>query len=179
MVSKFCLICGSTYNCQTLCLGARPRYNPVVDENFKKSTKQTNKALMLGAYSATVILCAAVFSFINVNNVNNEITTTRTIKSCLWRQKSLCFLLNFPATELLLKFPLLHLTHTPHTQSNCPHTRQRPATPHIFFFTQHNRPDRATHSSVIHFFTFAGKENAVQHQSSRIDSSKSRTSRTY
>ena len=30
-------------NCQTLCLGARPRYNLVVDEDVKKPTKQTNK----------------------------------------------------------------------------------------------------------------------------------------
>ena len=35
-------LCGSTLNCQTLCLGARPRYNLVVDEDVKKPTKQTN-----------------------------------------------------------------------------------------------------------------------------------------
>ena len=28
-------------NCQTLCLGARPRYNLVVDEDVKKPNKQT------------------------------------------------------------------------------------------------------------------------------------------
>ena len=36
MVSQLCLMCGSTQNCQTLCLGARPRYNLVVDEDVKK-----------------------------------------------------------------------------------------------------------------------------------------------
>ena len=30
-------------NCQTLCLGARPRYNLVIDEDVKKPNKQTNK----------------------------------------------------------------------------------------------------------------------------------------
>ena len=43
MVSQLCLLCGSTYNCQTLCLGARPRYNLVVDEDFKKPTQPTNQ----------------------------------------------------------------------------------------------------------------------------------------
>ena len=43
MVSQLCLICGSTYNCQKFCLGARPRYNLVVDEDIKKPTKQTDK----------------------------------------------------------------------------------------------------------------------------------------
>ena len=38
MVSPPCLVCGSTYNCQTLCLGVRPRYNLVVDEDVKKPT---------------------------------------------------------------------------------------------------------------------------------------------
>ena len=42
-VYQLCLICGSTLNCQTLCLGARPRYNLVVDEDVKKPTNQTNK----------------------------------------------------------------------------------------------------------------------------------------
>ena len=42
MVSQPCLMCGSTQNFQTLCLGARPRYNLVVDEDVKKPNKQTN-----------------------------------------------------------------------------------------------------------------------------------------
>ena len=37
MVSQLCLMCGSTLNC----LGARPRYNLVVDEDIKKPTNQT------------------------------------------------------------------------------------------------------------------------------------------
>ena len=37
MVSQLYLMCGST-----LCLGARPRYNLVVDEDVKKANKQTN-----------------------------------------------------------------------------------------------------------------------------------------
>ena len=40
MVFQLCLMCGSTLNCQTLCLGARPRYNLVVDEDVKKPTRQ-------------------------------------------------------------------------------------------------------------------------------------------
>ena len=43
MVFLLCLVCGSTYNCQTLCLGARLRHSIVVDEDVKKPTKQTNK----------------------------------------------------------------------------------------------------------------------------------------
>ena len=41
MVSQLCLMCGSTLNCQTLCLGARPRYSLVVDEDVKKPTNQS------------------------------------------------------------------------------------------------------------------------------------------
>ena len=40
MVSQLCLMCGSTLNCQTLCLGARPRYNLVVEVDVKKPTNQ-------------------------------------------------------------------------------------------------------------------------------------------
>ena len=40
-------MCGSMSNCQTLCLGARPRYNLVVDEDVKKPTKQTKKWSLL------------------------------------------------------------------------------------------------------------------------------------
>ena len=43
MVSQLCLMCGSTLNCQTLCLGARPRYSLVVDEDVKKPTNQPNQ----------------------------------------------------------------------------------------------------------------------------------------
>ena len=40
LVSQLCLMCGSTLNCQTLCLAARPRYSLVVDEDVKKPTNQ-------------------------------------------------------------------------------------------------------------------------------------------
>ena len=40
MVFQLCLVCGSTLNFQTLCLGACPRYNLVVDEDVKKPTNQ-------------------------------------------------------------------------------------------------------------------------------------------
>ena len=40
MVSQLCLMCGSTLNCQTLCLGARPWYSLVVDKDVKKPTNQ-------------------------------------------------------------------------------------------------------------------------------------------
>ena len=40
LVSQLCLMCGSTLNCQTLSLGARPRYSLVVDEDVKKPTNQ-------------------------------------------------------------------------------------------------------------------------------------------
>ena len=43
MVSQLCLMRGSTLNCQTLCLGARPRYSLVVDEDVKKPTNQPTK----------------------------------------------------------------------------------------------------------------------------------------
>ena len=43
MVSQLCLMSGSTSNCQTLCLGARLRYNLVDDEDVKKPTKQTKQ----------------------------------------------------------------------------------------------------------------------------------------
>ena len=45
MVSQLCLMCGSTLNCQTLCLGARPRYSLVVDEDVKKPINQPTKIL--------------------------------------------------------------------------------------------------------------------------------------
>ena len=45
MVSQLCVMCGSTLNCQTLCLGARPRYNLVVDEDVKKPTNQPTNQL--------------------------------------------------------------------------------------------------------------------------------------
>ena len=51
MVSQLCLMCGSTLNCQTLCLGARPRYNLALDENEKKPTNQQTKLLI-----ATIVL---------------------------------------------------------------------------------------------------------------------------
>ena len=44
MVSQLCLMCGSTLNCQTLCLGAGARYNLVVDEDVKEPTNQPTKA---------------------------------------------------------------------------------------------------------------------------------------
>ena len=40
MVSQLCFMCDSMLNCQTLCLGARPRYNLVVGEDVKKPTNQ-------------------------------------------------------------------------------------------------------------------------------------------
>ena len=42
MVSQLCLVCGRTLNCQTLCLGARPRYNLEVAEDVKKPTNNNN-----------------------------------------------------------------------------------------------------------------------------------------
>ena len=44
-MTQLCLVCGSTENYQTLCLGARPRYNLIVDEDVKKPNKQTNLLL--------------------------------------------------------------------------------------------------------------------------------------
>ena len=41
MVYQLCLMCGCTQNCKTLCLGTRPRYSLVVDEDFKKLNKLT------------------------------------------------------------------------------------------------------------------------------------------
>ena len=54
MVSQLCLMCGSTQNCQTLCLGARPRNNLVVDDDVKKPTKQTKKNYV--SYSPSPLL---------------------------------------------------------------------------------------------------------------------------
>ena len=55
MVSQLCLMFGSTQNFQTLCLGARPRYGLVVDEDVKKpnKNKQTMEAKLI---SSLVIL---------------------------------------------------------------------------------------------------------------------------
>ena len=52
MVSQLCLMFGSTQNFQTLCLGARPRYGLVVDEDQKKK-KKTMEAKII---SSLVIL---------------------------------------------------------------------------------------------------------------------------
>ena len=46
MVSQLCLMCGRTLNCQTLFLGAHVQYKLVVDEDVKKSNKQTNKPVL-------------------------------------------------------------------------------------------------------------------------------------
>ena len=54
MVSQLCLMCGSKLNCLMLCLGARPRYNLVVDEDVKKPTNQTNKSTCCVNYQANV-----------------------------------------------------------------------------------------------------------------------------
>ena len=50
MVSPLCLMCGSTYNCQTLRLGARPQYSLVVGKDVKKPTNQTNKQTNTNLY---------------------------------------------------------------------------------------------------------------------------------
>ena len=58
MVSQLCLMCGSTLNCQTLCLGARPRYNLVVDEDVKKPTNQptSRQNTIEVKYSSTIMV---------------------------------------------------------------------------------------------------------------------------
>ena len=48
-------MCGSTLNCQTLCLGAYLRYSLVVDEDVKKPTKQTNISMELYSKLLSVI----------------------------------------------------------------------------------------------------------------------------
>ena len=45
MVSQLCLMCGSTLNCQTLCLGARSRYSLVVDEDVRRPTNQPTNCI--------------------------------------------------------------------------------------------------------------------------------------
>ena len=67
MVSQLCLMCGSTQNCQTLCLGARPRNSLVVDEDVKKPHKQTNKTFgnlrkenLTGLWYVTVLIRLAI-----------------------------------------------------------------------------------------------------------------------
>ena len=64
MVSQLCLKCGSTLNCQTLCLGARPRYKLVVDEDVKKPTKQTNLQCLryLPFLYHFISLCEGIYS---------------------------------------------------------------------------------------------------------------------
>ena len=56
MVSQLCLMCGSTLNCQTLCLGTRPRYNLVVDEDVKKPTNQPTSIIQFEIISNSVFL---------------------------------------------------------------------------------------------------------------------------
>ena len=62
-------MCGSTLYCQTLCLGARPRYNLVVDEDVKKASKQTNKQArinFIGTIAAPINFIATFPTRINV-----------------------------------------------------------------------------------------------------------------
>ena len=42
---RSCLVCGSTQKVSDISLGTRPRYSLVVEEDVKKPTNQTNKAL--------------------------------------------------------------------------------------------------------------------------------------
>ena len=85
MVSKLCLMCGSTLNCQTLCLGARPRYSLVVDEDVKKPTNQpTTPAAVVGVIPVVVVAVVntdvvivthadeTVSGFISKNFLRNE-----------------------------------------------------------------------------------------------------------
>ena len=55
MVSRHCFMCGSTLNCQTLCLGARPRYNLVVEEDVKKPTNQPLASEILTVNTLTIV----------------------------------------------------------------------------------------------------------------------------
>ena len=76
MVSQLCLMFGSTQNCETLCLGARPRYSLVVDEDVKKPKKQPLQpcssrlgALSLIAYTLTEYLVCLEGQFIHVHSL--------------------------------------------------------------------------------------------------------------
>ena len=66
MVFQLCLMCGSRYNCHTLCLGARPRYNLVVDEDVKKPNKQTNESSACWASHSSPFLSPVSLSSISV-----------------------------------------------------------------------------------------------------------------
>ena len=55
MVSQLCLMCGSTLNCQTLCLEARPRYSLVVDEDVKKPTNQPTNSVILSLANVSIL----------------------------------------------------------------------------------------------------------------------------
>ena len=59
---------------QTLCLGARPRYNLVVDEDVKKPTKQTMYFDERRRYETTKTMAAPV----RTNQVNQVIRHPRT-----------------------------------------------------------------------------------------------------
>ena len=63
MVSQLCLM----YNCQTLCLGARPRYSLVVDEDVKKPNKQTSDRLRQKSWSARSVSCVAARTMSDVS----------------------------------------------------------------------------------------------------------------
>ena len=54
MVSQLCLMCGSTS--RRSCLGARPRYNLVVNEDVKKPNKQTNIIITITIIIVIIII---------------------------------------------------------------------------------------------------------------------------
>ena len=64
MVSQLCLMCGSTSNCQTICLGARPRYMLVFDVDVKKPTNQPNKQTKLVLVSVRISILVRMMKLI-------------------------------------------------------------------------------------------------------------------
>ena len=79
MVSQLCLMCGSTSNCQTLCLGARPQYNLVVDEDVKEPTSQTNlnsPRIKKNNNKKTHTFKENVFFFFHLNEIINHVVLT-------------------------------------------------------------------------------------------------------
>ena len=79
MVSQLCLMCGRTLNCQTICLGARPRYNLVVDEDVKKPTKP-NQNVSSFSYFLQLFTCVGIV--VQVLIIPSDVGTVYSVVLC-------------------------------------------------------------------------------------------------
>ena len=81
-------MCGSRLNCQTLCLGARPRYSLVVDEDVKKSTNSSSSLsshFFRASWKVTGICWRAKCHVTSCSSSARSDSRWERTSSCWWR----------------------------------------------------------------------------------------------